>query len=102
MRIVAGILLIVAGMIFPMGLMAWLNGRLNRAPLPSPRQVGLILALNGLLPVGLVLWGLGLLSARLWGLFWLRGVLAAVWAGAALVVAALMILAVHGRKHDGR
>lgn len=101
MRIVAGILLVISGIIFPMGLVAWLNSWLNRAPRPGPRQVGLVLALNGLLPVGLVTLGLGLISDRLWALSWLRGIVLVAWSAAAIVAIALIVTALHRRGHHG-
>lgn len=101
MRTVAGILLMVGGVAFPMGLVAWLSGRLNRTPRPSSRQVGLILALNGLLPVGLVTTGLGLMSPRFWELTWLRSVSFAAWAATAVVLAALLVTAARRQRHGG-
>ena len=91
MRIVAGILLLIGGVIFPMGMLAWLNSRLNRTPRPTPRQVGLLLALNGLLPVGLVLFGLGLMAPRLWDASWLRVAAFAAWLAAGVILVALAL-----------
>lgn len=65
MQTVAGILLLMIGALFPMGMLVWLNARLRRAPAPRPQQVGAWLAFNFVLPVGLVLLGLGLISARI-------------------------------------
>ena len=65
MQSVAGILLLMIGAIFPMGMLVWLNARLHRVPAPRPRQVGAWLAFNFVLPVGLVLLGLSLVSARI-------------------------------------
>jgi hypothetical protein len=45
-----------------MGMLIWLNGRMRRQPALQPRQIGMLLALNGILPLGLVLAGLGLIS----------------------------------------
>jgi hypothetical protein len=42
-------------------MLVWLNGRMRRQPPLQPRQVGLLLALNGILPLGLVLGGLWLI-----------------------------------------
>lgn len=64
MRSLAGILLLVVGVVFPMAMLLWLNGRLNRKPALLPRQVTLLLALNGTLPVFLVTLGMGLLAER--------------------------------------
>ena len=56
-----GILVLLIGIAFPMGMLVWLNGRLRRQPSLQPRQVGLLLALNAILPLGLVLAGLWLI-----------------------------------------
>ncbi len=92
---IAGILLLVAGIAFPLGMVAWLNGRLNRQPRPTPREIGLILSLNGLLPLGLVMLGLGLMMPQLWEALWLRVTAAAAWIGAG---GALIALIVSGRS----
>ena len=89
MRTVAGILLLMIGIIFPMGMLAWLSHRFNRRPQPSPRQVGLVLALNGLLPLALVLVGLGLMMPQLGEATWLRVTAAAAGLGVLGVLAAL-------------
>jgi hypothetical protein len=65
MRTVFGILLLVAGVVYPMAALVWLNRRMSRPPALAPRQVGMILALNGVLPVSLIFWGLGLIVPRL-------------------------------------
>jgi len=67
MRLVAGILLMVLGVSFPLGMLFWLNQRMKRPPALAPRQVGLLLAFNGVLPVGVIALGLGLISASAWG-----------------------------------
>jgi uncharacterized membrane protein len=61
MQSLAGILILLVGVAFPMGMLVWLNARLRRQPALQPRQVGMLLALNGILPLGLVLTGLGLI-----------------------------------------
>ncbi len=94
MRIVAGILLLVIGIVFPMGMLAWLSSRFNRRPRPPARQVGLVLALNGFLPLALVLLGLGLMMPQLWEAIWLRAAVAAAGLGA---LGALVALAIAGR-----
>lgn len=99
MRIVGGILLLVAGVIFPMAMVAWLSSRLNRRPRPTSRQIGLALALNGLLPVGLVLLGLGLMAPQLWALVWLRLAALAAWLAVGAVIVALIV---SGRTGPGR
>ncbi|MCX7670570.1 MAG: hypothetical protein N2439_10925 [Anaerolineae bacterium] len=92
--IVAGILLLAAGVIFPLALLLWLSSRLSRPPALAPRRVGLWLAFNFVLPVGLVLWGLRLLSPRVAASAVLHD--AAV---AALIAAGLLavVLALDGR-----
>ncbi len=64
MHVIVGIVLLLGGIGFPIGLLVWLNGRMRRQPPLGARQVGMILALNGVLPVGLILAGLGLISPR--------------------------------------
>ena len=56
-----GILVLLIGVAFPMGMLVWLNGRMRRQPALQPLQVGMLLALNGILPVGLVFTGLWLI-----------------------------------------
>lgn len=65
-----GILVLTAGVILPMALAGWLAFRLNRKPPLASRRVGLILALNGVLPAGLVVLGLGLMSPAFWSRTW--------------------------------
>ena len=62
MHTLTGIVVLLVGIAFPMGMLVWMNGRMRRQPALQPRQVGMILALNGILPIGLVLIGLWLLS----------------------------------------
>lgn len=100
MHTVAGILLLIIGIIFPLGMLAWLSNRLNRRPRPGAGQVGLLLALNGLLPLAVVLTGLGLMMPQLWETTWLRVAVAAAGLGAAGVLIALMI-ASRGRPAGG-
>ena len=72
MRAVAGILLLVAGVAYPMFIIAWLNRRLARKPGLSPRQLGRVLAFNAIFPVSLIFWGLGLMVPRLWAVLAVR------------------------------
>ncbi len=65
MSVAVGILLTVAGVLFPMAMLAWLGGRMNRQPALQPRQVGLLLAFNGTLPVALIAAGMGMLTGML-------------------------------------
>lgn len=99
MHTVAGILLLVFGVIFPMAMLVWLNSRLNRRPRPTSRQIGLVLAFNGLLPVGLVLLGLGLMLPQLWAMAWLRLAALAAWLAVGVVMIALIV---SGRTGPGR
>ncbi len=93
MRVIAGILLLIIGIIFPMGMLAWLSSRFNRRPRPPAAQVGLLLALNGLLPLAVVLAGLGLMMPHLWEATWLRVAMSAAGLGAAGVLMALAFTA---------
>ena len=88
----------MAGVIFPMVMVGWLALRMNRKPALPPNRVGLILAFNFMLPVGLVLLGLEPHVARV-----RRGKLGPAWVddgvGGAAVV--LVILGVsRGRRAD--
>jgi len=94
MRVVVGILLLLVGVGFPMGMLVWLNSRMRRQPHPGARQVGIILALNGVLPVGLILVGLGLMSPRFGST---AGVRVALAACAVAVVVLLLGLRWTGR-----
>ncbi len=62
--IALGILLLMAGVVFPLAILVWLSSRLGPPPAPRPRQMGMWLALNFVLPVGLVLAGLRLISVQ--------------------------------------
>jgi uncharacterized membrane protein (GlpM family) len=64
MRVVVGILLLLVSLSIPMGMLVWLNSRMRRQPHPSALQIGMILALNGILPLAVLLVGLGLMSPR--------------------------------------
>ncbi len=66
MRIALGIILLAIGVAYPMAALYWLNLRMGRKPAMTPRQVGLQLALNGILPVSLIFWGLALVLPWLW------------------------------------
>ncbi len=91
MQFVLGIVLVVAGIAFPMAALFWLNRRMPRSPALTPRQVGLILALDGVLPVSLIFGGLGLLVPRLGAMLVVRvvailaGVVAVALLGALLL-----------------
>lgn len=94
MRPIAGILILLIGVTLPMAMLIHLNRLMSRKPPPAPRQVGLLLALNGVLPVSLITLGMGLLSARLWELPALR---AAMIASSAAAIILLLLLAWMGQ-----
>jgi hypothetical protein len=62
LRTLFGITVLLVGVAFPMGMLVWLNGRMRRQPALPSAQVGMLLALNGILPLGLVLAGLWLIA----------------------------------------
>ena len=65
MRTLAGILLLIIGVIFPMVMLFQMNSVLSRKPAARGRAgVGMLLALNGVLPVALIISGLMLLAVR--------------------------------------
>ena len=97
MRTLAGILLLIIGVIFPMAMLFQMNSVLSRKPAPRPSRVGMLLALNGVLPVALVLSGLMLLSARFSASPALRAAMIATW----VTSAALLIVLVIGRGGGG-
>ena len=68
----AGVLLLMTGVIFPMAMLGWLAFRMGKQPPLGPNRTGLILAFNGFLPVGLVLLGLGLMAPQFGALPWVR------------------------------
>jgi hypothetical protein len=84
-----GVLVLMAGVIFPMAMVAWLASRMNRKPALPPNQMGLILAFNGILPVGLVLLGFSLMSPAFGAQTWVRLGWMLALAAAALVVVIL-------------
>jgi hypothetical protein len=101
-RTVAGILLLIAGLIFPMIILIWMNGRLGRKPLPRPGEVGLLLTFNGVWPVALITTGLCLMSARLWATPALRIAMTAAWLASVVVLVALAFMTVSARRTGGK
>jgi len=97
-RTLAGILLLIIGVIFPMAMLFWMNSVLSRKPAPQPSRVGMLLALNGVLPVALVTTGLAMLSARMAGAPALQVVVLATWLTS---VALVIILVIGGRAGRG-
>lgn len=89
MRIVLGILLLVTGVAYPMAAVYWLNQRMARKPAMSSRQVGLQLALNGILPISLIFWGLALAVPWLWAIPAIRMVAAMTSLASLIIIAAL-------------
>lgn len=87
MRTVAAILLLVVGVAWPLGWLLWLAGRLNRKPPLTPRLLGFLLALNGVLPISFILTAFGLLLEPLRVSPIFKGVLLIAWA--AVVVLAI-------------
>jgi heme/copper-type cytochrome/quinol oxidase subunit 3 len=94
----AGILLLIFGVIFPMAMLFQINSMLSRKPAPPPSRVGMLLALNGVLPVALIISGLMLLSARFSAAPALRAAMIATWVAS---LALLIILAI-GKGADRR
>jgi hypothetical protein len=92
-RTLAGILLLVIGVIFPMAMLFRMNSVLRRKPAPRPSQVGMLLALNGVLPVALVISGLMLISVDFSASPVLHVAAIATW----LATMALLIVMVIGR-----
>jgi hypothetical protein len=86
MQVVLGIVLLTLGAGYPIGVLFWLNRRMARQPALTPRQVGLILAFNGILPVAVILGGVACLVPGLWERAEFKA------AAGAAVVAALVLL----------
>jgi hypothetical protein len=95
----AGVLLLMTGVIFPMVVLGWLAFRMSKKPPLGPDRTGLILAFNAFLPVALVLLGLGLMSPQFGALPWVRIAWMAALAAAAVV---LVLLGVAGGRRTGR
>jgi hypothetical protein len=95
---VAGILVLVAGIVFPMAMLFWLNSRLSRKPSLSAGQVGLALAFNGVLPVAMIMLGIGLIAPHLWETVWLPPVTVAAWLAAVSIAVMLAVAGVRNRE----
>ena len=91
MRILAGILLLIAGIIFPMAMLFWMNSILSRRPAPQPSRVGMLLTLNGVLPVALVSTGLAMLSAQMAASPALRVAIIATWLTSVALIIILIV-----------
>lgn len=101
MKVLAGILLLIAGVVLPMAMLFQMNNLLSRKPAPRPGRVGMLLALNGVLPVALVISGLMLLSARSTVSPALRAAMIATWVASAALVIALLLSRGAGRGRGG-
>ena len=98
MQKLLGVLILIAGVIFPMVMVGWLALRMNKKPALPPNQVGLILAFNFMLPIALVLLGLSLMSPAFGAASWVRLGWMMALAGAAAV---LIVLGVsRGRRTE--
>jgi chromate transport protein ChrA len=80
-----------------MAMLFQINSVLSRKPAPRPSQVGMLLALNGVLPLALIISGLMLLSDRFAASPALRAALIATWVASG----ALLIVVVIGRGAGG-
>ncbi len=101
MGIIAGILLLLLGVSFPLATLFWLNGRMRRKPALNPRQVGLTLAFNGVLPVGLITLALGLLSPRVWASVVVRTISIATLAASVVLLIAWVVMEAAARRKGG-
>ena len=84
-----------------MAMLFRVNSVLSRKPAPRPSQVGMLLTLNGVLPVALVISGLMLLSARFSVSPVLRAALIATWLASAALIVILLIGKGAGRRKGG-
>jgi hypothetical protein len=100
-RTLAGILLLVIGVIFPVAMLFRMNSVLSRKPAPRPSRVGMLLALNGVLPVALVISGLMLISVHFSTSPVLRVAAIATWLASVALVIALVIGSGAGRVKGG-
>jgi hypothetical protein len=98
LHIFAGILLVITGVFFPMAMLVWLGSRMRRQPPPRPRQVGMWLAFNIVLPVGMVLLGLSLISTQFGASTTIRY---ATWAALGAVLVLLIGLAIDAARARG-
>ncbi len=99
---VAGILLLTLGAILPMAMLFRMNTLLGRKPAPRPAQVALWIALNGVLPVALILAGMRLLSTRVAASSGLRIANDAAWLASAVLAVLIVATGRLSRRTDGR
>lgn len=98
MKVLAGIVLLIGGVIAPLVMLLWLSGRLNRKPAPRPVEVTLLLAFNGVLPVAAIIEGLRLLSARVGASPVLRIVVITAGLASVVLLVALVISTAMARQ----
>lgn len=86
---VAGVLAMIAGIVFPMAMVFWLSARLGRKPPMRPGQVGLVLTLNGVLPIALIATAVAWLSPQIAGRPWMPVALGVAWVAVFSIVLGL-------------
>jgi hypothetical protein len=74
-----------------MAMVLWLSVRLGRKPSMRPGQVGLVLALNGVLPVALITTAVALLSPQLAATPWMPVALGVAWMAALGIALVLLV-----------
>ena len=94
-----GVLILMGGVIFPLVMVGWLAFRMAKKPPLPPDQLGMILAFDFMLPVGLVLLGLGLMSPAFGALGWVRLGSLVAFGGAAVI---LVMLGVSRGRRTGQ
>lgn len=101
MSTLGGILLLIIGVVFPMAMLFRINSVLSRKPAPRPSRVGMLLALNGVLPVALIISGLMLLSDRFAVAPALRAAMIATWLASLVLIIGLLVSRDAGRVKGG-
>ena len=86
----AGILLLLFGVLYPIIAMLWLNRWLRGGAGRAASQVRLVLVANGVVPICLILLGLGLLMPELWGLLTYRAALGMTALASCAVMAVIL------------
>jgi hypothetical protein len=102
MVILIGILVLLIGVGFPMGMLVWLNGRMRRQPALQPRQVGLLLALNGILPLGLILTGFWMIHPPFGTSLAFKVVIVVSWLAVLVLLVGLWWMGQTARRSGGR
>ena len=98
LRTALGIVSLIVGVAFPMAMLIWLNVRMRRKPAFTPNQIGLVLMLNGTLPVCLITLGFALLTGRLESSTILQMVIAVCFVAAVVATAGLWWAAAASRR----